>query len=130
MKALLQRVNEASVSINGSVYSSIGHGILVFLGIGLNDTAKEADYLTRRCIDLRIFEDDQTKMNLSVRDVHGSVLVVSQFTLFADTTKGNRPSFTEAASPQVAEELYEHFVSRMREEIGADRVQTGMFRAM
>ena len=130
MKALLQRVRKASVTINGTVHSSIGNGILVFLGIGLNDTEKEADYLARRCADLRIFEDDQAKMNLSVQDIQGSVLIVSQFTLFADTAKGNRPSFTEAAPPQTAKLLYEYFVSRMRKEIGADNVQTGIFRAM
>lgn len=130
MKALLQRVKKASVTINGTVHSSIGHGILVFLGIGIHDTEKEADYLARRCADLRIFEDDQAKMNLSVRNIQGSVLIVSQFTLFADTAKGNRPSFTDAAPPQTAELLYEYFVSQMRKEIGAENVQTGMFRAM
>ncbi|HMD13047.1 MAG TPA: D-aminoacyl-tRNA deacylase [Bacteroidota bacterium] len=130
MKALIQRVKNASVTIDGSVQSNIGQGILIFLGVGVNDTEKDADYLARRCADLRIFEDNQAKMNLSVRSIHGSVLIVSQFTLFADTAKGNRPSFTDAAPPQSAESLYEYFVSRMKNEIGADNVQTGIFRSM
>ena len=130
MRALIQRVSSASVSIDGQLHSRIGKGLLIFLGIRTGDSEKECDYLAEKCASLRIFEDAQDKMNLSVKEVNGSVLVVSQFTLYADTRKGNRPSFVEAAPPQTAEPLYERFVVSMQEIIGKDKVSSGVFRAM
>ncbi len=99
MKALIQRVSKASVTIDGKMYSSIEKGLLIFLGIKINDTAEDARDVAEKSCSLRIFEDGQHKMNLSVRDVGGSVLAVSQFTLYGDTRKGNRPNFTDAAPP-------------------------------
>lgn len=130
MRALIQRVSSASVSIDGQLHSRIGKGLLIFLGIRSGDTETECDYLAEKCASLRIFEDAQEKMNLSVKEVNGSVLVVSQFTLYADTRKGNRPSFIEAAPPQTAEPLYERFVVSMQRIIGKDKVSSGVFRAM
>jgi len=130
MIALLQRVKEASVAVDGSTRGSIGRGILIFLGVGHADTDGDADYLAKRCANHRLFEDEQGKMNLSVRETGGSALIVSQFTLLADTRKGNRPSFTAAAPPAEAERLYERFAEVLRMEIGNDRVATGVFRAM
>ncbi len=130
MRALLQRVKEASVSINGSSYSNIERGLLIFLGVGSGDVSDDASYLAGRCASLRIFDDEEQKMNLSLRDVAGSVLVISQFTLYGDTRKGNRPSFTDAAPPEIAEKLYEEFVAHLRNELGERKVFTGVFRAM
>lgn len=130
MRALIQRVKRCSVSMNGSLHSSIGPGMLILLGVKQTDSLAEARYLAGRCATLRIFDDAGGTMNLSVRDVQGSAMVVSQFTLYGDTRKGNRPSYTDAAPPEIAETLYENFVSQLRQEIGADRVATGVFRAM
>lgn len=130
MRALLQRVKEASVSIDGVVHSKISRGTVILLGITHDDTESDARYLAQRCGDLRIFEDAEGKMNCSVKEVGGSSLVVSQFTLYADTRKGNRPSFIEAASPDIAIQLYENFVDALRREIGDENVSTGIFRAM
>jgi D-aminoacyl-tRNA deacylase len=130
MRALLQRVKSASVSVDGVIRNAIEHGVLIFLGIGNGDAEAEAEYLAERCAGLRMFEDAQHKMNLSVLETGGSVLVVSQFTLYADTRKGHRPSFTDAAAPDVAERLYECFIARLRMELGEARVATGTFRAM
>ncbi len=116
--------------MNGSLHSSIGPGMLILLGVKQTDSPAEARYLAGRCATLRIFDDAGGTMNLSVRDVQGSAMVVSQFTLYGDTRKGNRPSYTDAAPPEIAETLYENFVSQLRQEIGADRVATGVFRAM
>ena len=130
MRALIQRVRRCSVSIDGRTHSSIGPGMLILLGVKQGDQAADAEYLADRCSALRIFEDPQGKMNLSVQDVHGSVMVVSQFTLYGDTRKGNRPSYSEAAVPAEAEELYQHFAQRMSLSLGEERVATGVFRAM
>src|SRR5258707_12580138 len=117
MRALVQRIREASVSIDGSLHNEIGRGLLIFLGIAHRDSADDARYLAERCSDLRIFEDSGGKMNLSIKDVGGSALIVSQFTLYADTQKGNRPGFSDAARPEVAENLYNEFVHLMRAQI-------------
>ncbi len=130
MRALIQRVTEASVTIDGSTHAAIGKGLLVLLGVTHADTADRADYLAGRCAALRIFEDQSGKMNLSVRETGGEVLVVSQFTLYGDTRRGNRPSFTDAAPPALAEELYRRFVDALAAQLPPDRVKTGVFRAM
>ena len=128
MKALIQRVKSASVSINQQIYSQINKGVLVFLGVEKNDTQEEADWLANKILKLRIFEDENDKMNLSVDDIKGEILVVSQFTLAGDCKKGTRPSFDNAKNPQEANELYEYFVRKINE---ADiSVKTGVFRAM
>ncbi len=130
MRAVIQRVLSASVTIDRKLYSSIGNGLLILLGIKSGDGETEVKFLAEKCIGLRIFEDREEKMNLSVKDVNGSILVVSQFTLYGDARKGNRPSFVEAASPQLAEPLYEKFVSILRDSLGKEKVATGVFRAM
>lgn len=130
MRALVQRVSSAHVSINGSVHCSIGNGLLVLLGIKNGDTEADAIYVAEKCAALRIFEDTEEKMNLSVKDVDGSVLIVSQFTLYGDTRKGNRPGFADAAPPAIAEPLYESCIEHLRSLIGADKVAAGVFRAM
>ncbi len=130
MKALIQRVSKASVTIDGKMHSSIEKGLLILLGIKVHDTAEDAQYIAEKSCSLRIFEDEQQKMNLSVREVGGSVLAVSQFTLYGDTRRGNRPSFIDAAPPAEAEPLYNIFVDQLRQMLGNDRVSTGLFRAM
>ena len=128
MKALLQRVKSASVTINGEIYSQINKGILVLLGVEKNDTKKEAEYLANKISKLRIFEDENEKMNLSINDVNGEILVVSQFTLAGECKKGTRPSFDNAKNPTEANELYEYFVSEIKK--NNIPVKTGKFRAM
>ncbi len=130
MRALIQRVKEASVSVEGDLQARIGPGLLIFLGIAASDGSGSSGLLARRCADLRIFEDAEGKMNRSVRETGGSALVVSQFTLYADARRGNRPSFTAAAPPDLAEGRYGEFVEALRKELGKERVQTGVFRAM
>lgn len=114
MKALLQRVTEASVSVAGEVVGRINHGLVVFLGVAAVDTEQDAQYLVQKIINLRIFTDEQGKFNLSVTDIRGELLLVSQFTLLADARKGRRPSFTEAAPPDRAEELFNYFVEQIK----------------
>ena len=125
MKALVQRVTEASVEISGEVVANIGPGLLVLLGVVRGDTTAEADQLAEKTVNLRIFDDENGRMNRSVADVGGEVLVVSQFTLAADMRKGNRPNFTKAAEPELAEELYELYATTIEKLI--DRVATGRF---
>lgn len=128
MRAVVQRVKEARVEVDGEITGRIGEGVLVLLGAGKDDTEEDAGYLAEKILTLRIFEDSEGKMNLSVTDTGGGVLVVSQFTLYGDCRKGRRPSFDKAAPPEAAEALYELFVAKLREH-GA-KVETGKFRAM
>ena len=125
MKALLQRVTEASVSVAGEVVGRIGQGLVVFVGVADGDTEEEARYLAQKTVNLRIFADEEGRFNLSVLDIKGELLVVSQFTLLADTRKGRRPSFVEAAPPAPAEELIEQFVDEVR--ATGLKVETGRF---
>jgi len=125
MRALLQRVSRASVSVNGKVISSIGKGLLILLGIAHRDGEDQVRYLAEKVANLRIFQDDQGKTNLSVLDVHGDAIVVSQFTLYADTRKGRRPSFTSAAAPEAAAPMVERFVELLRSQ--GVPTQTGNF---
>ena len=129
MKAWVQRVTEASVAIEGEKVAEIGLGYLVLLGVGIGDTEKAADEIADRIVKLRIFEDENEKINKSIEDVHGSVIVVSQFTLYADTAHGRRPGFSNAARPEVAIPLYERVVAKLREALGTERVGTGRFGA-
>ena len=127
MKLVIQRVDKASVSIDGAEYSSIGKGFLVLVGISDGDTKEIADNYIRKMIGLRIFEDAEGKTNLSLQDVGGAVLMVSQFTLYANCKKGNRPSFIEAGKPDMAEELYHYMVEKTKESV--PEVKTGVFGA-
>ena len=129
MKAWIQRVTEASVTIEGEKVAEIGQGYLVLLGVGVGDTEKASDEIADRIVKLRIFEDGNGKINRSIEDVHGSVIVVSQFTLYADTAHGRRPGFSNAARPEVAIPLYERVVAKLREALGPERVGTGRFGA-
>ena len=129
MKAWIQRVTEASVEIAGERVAEIGQGYLVLLGVTHTDTEKAADEMAERLCTLRIFEDEAGKTNRSLLDVGGSVIVVSQFTLYADTSHGRRPGFSNAARPELAEPLYERVVADLRAKLGASRVGTGRFGA-
>lgn len=128
MKAVIQRVKQASVEINNELYSKINKGILVLLGIEKNDTGEQANFLANKIVDLRIFEDKEEKMNFSIEDVQGEILVVSQFTLAADCAKGKRPGFDNAAKPDIAIPLYEEFIKYL--ENRNIPVKTGKFGAM
>ena len=128
MKALIQRVKRASVTIEKELYSSIGTGLLVFVGVGKEDEKINAEKLAEKIVNLRIFEDENDKMNLSVKDVNGEILVVSQFTLCGNCKKGTRPSFDNSAPLDKAVELYEYFVEQVK--LSGLNVQTGKFRAM
>jgi D-tyrosyl-tRNA(Tyr) deacylase len=128
MRALLQRVSSASVSIDGKTVSSIQHGLLILLGIEEADTKEDIDWLCGKITRLRIFEDEDGKMNHSIQDTHGEVIVVSQFTLHASTKKGNRPSFLKAAPPAISEPLYETFCISLQNELGR-KIGRGVFGA-
>lgn len=129
MKAWVQRVTEASVTIEGEVVGQIEKGYLVLLGVTHTDSEKTADEIAARLVKLRIFEDENGKTNKSIVDVGGSILLISQFTLYADTDHGNRPGFSQAAKPDLAIPLYERVIARLREFLGEDRVKTGRFGA-
>lgn len=128
MRAVLQRVSRAKVSVGGDTVGEIGRGILIFLGVAGSDTEKDAVYLLEKTLNVRIYEDAAEKMNLSLLDVKGGLLIVSQFTLYGDMRKGRRPSFIEAAPPEKAKALYDFFVSEASKQI--ETVQTGCFQAM
>ena len=125
MRAVIQRVSRASVVINSQLYSAINQGLLVLLGVEKDDSEKDADYIFEKTINLRIFEDEQGKMNLSLLDVAGELMVVSQFTLLGDCIKGRRPSFTRAAEPAAGARLYEYFVSTAAPKV--KKMATGIF---
>lgn len=127
MKFIVQRVNKSQVEVEEKIVGKIDRGFMVLIGITHNDTKEIADFLVRKLINLRVFEDENGKMNLSLKDVQGSLLLISQFTLYADCTSGNRPSFTNAAKPEFANELYEYIIEECKKQI--PNVQTGIFGA-
>ena len=126
MRAVVQRVSHAQVKVDGKIVGKIEKGYLVLLGVKEGDTTKEADFLANKVVNLRVFEDENDKMNLSIKDVGGEILVVSQFTLYGDASHGNRPSFTEAARPEEANSLYEYFCDKVSQEV---HVEKGVFQA-
>jgi len=128
MRAVIQRVTRASVTVNEEIIGQIGNGLVVLVGIARDDTKVEAAYLVDKISNLRIFDDEEGKMNLSVKDVKGALLIVSQFTLYGDVRRGLRPSWIDAAPPEVAEPLYDFFVRQARSVV--DEVATGKFQAM
>ena len=127
MRAVIQRVSSSNVKVNGETTGSIGAGVTVLLGVHKEDTKEAAQYLAAKIADLRIFQDDNGKMNLSLKETGGRALVISQFTLLGDCAKGRRPSFIDAADPQKGKELYEYFVEELKKHIGT--VETGVFGA-
>ncbi len=131
MRALVQRVSEARVYIDKENYKAeISKGMVILLGIKDDDTNEDLIFVADKCSNLRIFEDENDKMNLSLKSIDGEVLIISQFTLYGDAQKGNRPSFTEAAKPEIAIPLYEKFIERMKNNLGKDKIKTGKFGAM
>ena len=131
MRALVQRVSEGGVFIDKENYTAeIGKGMVILLGIKTGDTEEDVIYVADKCSNLRIFEDENEKMNLSIKDINGEALIISQFTLYGDTAKGNRPGFTDAARPEEAIPLYEKFIARVKSNIGEGKVKTGKFGAM
>lgn len=126
MRAVVQRVSHAQVKVDGKVVGKIEKGYLVLLGVKEGDTKNEADFLANKVVNLRVFEDENDKMNLSIKDVGGEMLIVSQFTLYGDASHGNRPSFTEAARPEEANSLYEYFCDKVGQEV---HVEKGVFQA-
>lgn len=127
MKIVLQRVSYGNVKVDNKIVGEINKGFVLLFGVGQNDSEKNADFLVDKCLNLRVFEDDQGKMNLSIQDIKGEILVISQFTLYGDTKKGRRPSFIEAAPPEKADSLYNYFVEKMKK--SGLKVETGIFRA-
>jgi D-tyrosyl-tRNA(Tyr) deacylase len=128
MKVVIQRVSEASVMIDGKVHNRINQGFVVLLGVGQTDNEQDINYLVQKILGLRIFSDAEGKMNYSLDEVNGEVLLISQFTLFASTKKGNRPSYIDAASPSMAIPLYENFIEVIQASLGS-RIKTGIFGA-
>ena len=127
MKFVIQRVKNAKVDVDNKTVGKIDNGFLVLIGITHTDTKEVADYLVKKLINLRVFEDENGKMNLSLNDINGSILLVSQFTLYADCSGGNRPSFVEAAKPDFSNELYEYIINECKKKV--DKVETGIFGA-
>ncbi len=127
MKFVIQRVKEATVSVNSNICGAINHGYVVLIGIGHEDTKEDADKYLKKMLNLRIFSDEDDKMNLSLKDVNGQLLLISQFTLYGNCKKGNRPSFVEAGKPDMANELYEYIIDEAKKQI--DHVETGIFGA-
>ncbi len=131
MRAIVQRVSKGGVFIKDKNYSAeIGKGMVILLGIKTGDKEDEVNFVADKCSNLRIFEDENEKMNLSIKDINGEVLIISQFTLYGDARKGNRPSFIEAAKPQEAIPLYEKFIERLKLNLRESKVKTGIFGAM
>ena len=128
MRAIVQRVTRASVAVDGEIVGEIGNGLVVLWGIARDDTKEDADYLAPKIVSLRIFDDAEGRMNVSVKDIDGGLLVVSQFTLYGDVRRGLRPSWSDAAAPEIAEPLYDYFVESSRKLLG--RIETGSFRKM
>lgn len=128
MRAVVQRVKKAAVTVDGKLVGAIGHGLVILLGVKNGDTEADARFLADKCLNLRIFADDAGKFNRSVLDVQGELLAISQFTLYGDARKGRRPSFTDAAPPQISEPLYEKFIAYLNQ--GGLPVATGIFGAM
>ena len=126
MKLIIQKVKKAKVEVKNNVVGQIDKGYMVLLGVKKGDTEKEADYLAKKLCNLRIFEDDNGKMNLSIKDVNGELLIISQFTLYGNTKEGNRPSFIEVEEPEKANELYKHFLIKCKEN-GIEKVEQGIF---
>ena len=126
MKLIIQKVKKAKVEVKNNVVGQIDKGYMVLLGVKKGDTEKEADYLAKKLCNLRIFEDDNGKMNLSIKDVNGELLIISQFTLYGNTKERNRPSFIEVEEPEKANELYKHFLIKCKEN-GIEKVEQGMF---
>ncbi len=131
MRALVQRVSEGGVYISKENYSAeIGKGMVILLGIHNDDKEEDINFVADKCCNLRIFEDENEKMNLSLKDVDGEVLIISQFTLYGDARKGNRPGFTDAARPEKADDFYKKFIARVKENLGDEKVKAGIFGAM
>lgn len=128
MRAVIQRVTNSSVSIDGKIHASIGHGLLILLGIGQDDDKQDADWLVSKIASMRIFNDIQGKINLSISDIDGECMVISQFTLYASTKKGNRPSFIQSAPPDMAKQLYGYFVHQIEKRL-PNKIKCGIFGA-
>lgn len=127
MRLVIQRVIQASVSIENNVHAQIGKGLMILVGVGRDDTEVDAEWLASKCLQMRIFSDNEGKMNESITDIQGSILAISQFTLFASTRKGNRPGFTQAAPPDLGREMYDYFCQQLLK--GGVKVQKGVFGA-
>ncbi len=131
MRALAQRVKEGGVSIPSENYDeNISKGIVLLLGVKEGDTIEDVNFVADKCCNLRIFNDENDKMNLSLKNIDGEMLIISQFTLYGNAQKGNRPGFSEAARPELADKLYQKFIERIKENIGSEKVKTGIFGAM
>jgi len=129
MRFVIQKVGSASVSVDDKIVSEIGNGLLVLVGLGVDDSKEDFDYFIKKILNMRIFEDEERKMNKSVIDVGGEILLISQFTLYADCKKGNRPSFVKAMSPEKAKVMYEDFVENFKKNYVSEKVKNGVFGA-